>query len=266
MYFVTTASFSTASRLWRLHFTDISNPALGGTIDMLLDGTEGQKMFDNITVDRSGHVILQEDVGNNVRLGKVWRYDIANDTLTELGQHDPQRFLSGGSMFLTQDEESSGVIDAAGVLGPGWYLLDVQAHYATDAETVQGGQLLAMYAPSWENLSAAPVDLAVIGDTPYGATQIADFPNLIATINAAPGISTVVHVGDTKNGSSRCDDTYFQTIFAGFESFTLADDLQPRRQRVDGLPPRQQRRVRSAGAPRLHAPLFFPFPAARWAP
>ncbi|MEI9807470.1 MAG: hypothetical protein WDO16_06050 [Bacteroidota bacterium] len=28
------------SRLWRLNFTDISNPALGGTIDLLIDGTE----------------------------------------------------------------------------------------------------------------------------------------------------------------------------------------------------------------------------------
>ena len=219
LYFVTTASFGSASRLWRLRFTDIGNPALGGTIEMLLDGTEGQKMLDNLTVDRGGHVILQEDVGNQVRLGKVWRYDIANDTLLELGQHDPQCFLAGGAMFLTQDEESSGVIDMAGILGAGWYLLDVQAHYRTDAETVQGGQLLAMYAPSWANQSASPVDLAVIGDTPYGAVQIADFPNLIADINAAPGIAMVVHVGDTKSGSARCDDTYFQSILAGFETF-----------------------------------------------
>lgn len=44
-YFVTTASFSGKSRLWRLRFDDPANPAAGGTIDMLLDGTEGPKMM-----------------------------------------------------------------------------------------------------------------------------------------------------------------------------------------------------------------------------
>jgi secreted PhoX family phosphatase len=38
-YFVTTASFTGNSRLWRLRFNDRSNPAAGGTIDMLLDGS-----------------------------------------------------------------------------------------------------------------------------------------------------------------------------------------------------------------------------------
>jgi hypothetical protein len=216
-YFVTTNGFSNPSRLWRLHFTDINNPAAGGTIDMLLDGSEGQHMFDNITIDRGGHVYLQEDVGNNAHLGKVWRYDIVNDTLTQVAQHDPLRFLSGAPLYLTQDEESSGIIDASAILGPGWFLLDVQAHYATDAETVEGGQLLALYDPTWST-DLAKVDLAVIGDTPYGATQIADFPNLIADINAAPSVARVIHVGDTKSGSTRCDDSHFELVLAGFQS------------------------------------------------
>jgi hypothetical protein len=73
--------------------------------------------------------------------------------------------------------------------------------------------------PPWISTSAAPVDIAVIGDTPYGAAQVVDFPNLIAAINAAPGISEVVHVGDIKNGSTRCDTSYFQTIFDYFAMF-----------------------------------------------
>jgi hypothetical protein len=44
------------SRLWRLNFADITNPDLGGTIDMLLDGTEGQVMMDNIGFDNYGHL------------------------------------------------------------------------------------------------------------------------------------------------------------------------------------------------------------------
>lgn len=57
-YFVTTAGFTNKSRLWRLRFYDITNPALGGIVEMLLEGTEGQKMMDNIAVTRRGQVIL----------------------------------------------------------------------------------------------------------------------------------------------------------------------------------------------------------------
>ncbi len=148
-YFVTTASFTGKSRLWRLNFADPANPAAGGTIDMLLDGTEGQKMMDNITVDQRGRVLIQEDPGNQDYLAKIRRYDIASDTLTTMAQHDPERFLPGGEKpFFTQDEESSGIIDMSEILGSGWYLGDVQAHYAhPDPELVEGGQLFALHIP-----------------------------------------------------------------------------------------------------------------------
>ena len=55
--------------------------------------------------------------------------------------------MSGAPSFLTQDEESSGVIDVSNILGQGWYLFDVQAHYANGAELVEGGQLLAFHIP-----------------------------------------------------------------------------------------------------------------------
>ncbi len=147
-YFVTTASFTNKSRLWRLRFYDVTNPALGGTVEMLLEGTEGQKMMDNITVTRKGQVYIQEDPGNQPHLAKIWRYNIASDTLDLVAQHDPGRFTPGAPNFLTQDEESSGIIDASDVLGRGWFLLDVQAHYNIgDPELVEGGQLLAIHVP-----------------------------------------------------------------------------------------------------------------------
>lgn len=156
-YFVTTDRFDTVksgtgatvgrSRLYRLRFFDVQNPILGGTIDTLLDGTEAQQMMDNIAVSNRGQVLIQEDVGNNAHLGKVWRYSIANDTLNPVGTHDPARFLTGSPNFLTQDEESSGIIDVSEILGEGWFLLDVQAHYSLGGELVEGGQLLAMHYP-----------------------------------------------------------------------------------------------------------------------
>ncbi len=158
-YFVTTDRFDhlqagTAgntqignSRLWRLRFADVRNPALGGTVEMLLGGTEGPQMMDNLTIDRHGHILIQEDPGGVPHLAKIWQYTIATDSLKVIAQHDPARFLPGGAAFLTIDEESSGIIDARDVLGEGWFLLDVQAHYDIEGELVQGGQLLALWNP-----------------------------------------------------------------------------------------------------------------------
>jgi len=152
-YFVTTDRFNTAtsvgrSRLWRLTFDNFFQPQQGGTIEMLLDGTEGQQMMDNITIDRHGNLVICEDPGNQAYVASIWYYDTHTDVLTKIAQHDPARFAPGGANFLTQDEESSGVIDASDVLGDGWFLLDCQAHYATDPELVEGGQLLALYNPA----------------------------------------------------------------------------------------------------------------------
>lgn len=154
-YFVTTASFTTSSRLWRVRFNNAANPTAGGTIEMLVAGTEGHKMFDNIAVDNSGRfVYIVEDVGGNDRLGKVWRYTIATDALTEIAHANPLFFdplgqPSNAASFQTNDEEASGIIDASAILGPGWLLVDVQNHkVSTDAELVEGGQYLAIFDPA----------------------------------------------------------------------------------------------------------------------
>ncbi|WP_259724175.1 ExeM/NucH family extracellular endonuclease [Synechococcus sp. CS-1332] len=155
-YFVTTSRYDQTkdgvgsqvgrSRLYRLRFSDITNPEVGGTITALLDGTEAGNMFDNFTI-AGGKVILQEDVGNQQHLGKIWSYDIAADSLTELGAHDRQRFGDVGVAAVApynQDEESSGVIDVSSILGEGTFLLNVQAHYPIPGELAEGGQLLLM--------------------------------------------------------------------------------------------------------------------------
>lgn len=146
-YFVTTASITNKSRLWRLHFDNPANPAAGGTIDMLLDGTEGQKMMDNITVDRWGRVLIQEDPGAQDYIARIWGYTIATDTLTPLATHDPALFTPGSPGFITRDEESSGIIPLDGIKGKGWYLFDSQVHSASDPELVERGQLLALFWP-----------------------------------------------------------------------------------------------------------------------
>ncbi|MBS9383587.1 MAG: SdiA-regulated domain-containing protein [Dolichospermum sp. BR01] len=164
------------TRLWRLNFSDITNPDAGGTIDLLIDGdiVNGVKvnMFDNMTVDKYGHILLQEDVGGAAHNGKIWQYDIATDTLKLLAKHDPARFGDIGvaaTAPFNNDEESSGIIDAQDILGPGWFLLDTQAHYGISGELVEGGQLQALFNP----------------DT-YKAYQ-ADYINTPITVTFAPG-------------------------------------------------------------------------------
>ena len=149
-YFVTTASISTNSRLWNLKFDDLDDPLKGGTLTALLKGNEGHRMLDNLTIDALGRIIIQEDPGNDPRIGRVWMYGIESKAFVEVAYHNPLFFepLFGLPQFLTADEESSGVIDAADVLGAGWFLLDVQAHRvisSTNPDLVEDGQLLAMY-------------------------------------------------------------------------------------------------------------------------
>jgi hypothetical protein len=147
-YFNTTASFNGPSHLWRLEYNDINSPAAGGTIRMLLTGTEGYRMLDNMTVTADGKVVLVEDVGNNAYLGRELIYDPVTDTLTPLGAHDPARFVSGGANFITQDEEASGPIDVTSMFGNSErhaVLFDSQAHNALANPLVEGGQLQIMY-------------------------------------------------------------------------------------------------------------------------
>jgi hypothetical protein len=160
-YFVTTDSFGGNSRIWVLDFTDIENPELGGQAAMLFDGsvfasasggwlTSGLtdvRMMDNFCTTHNNQLLIQEDVGNNPRLGRLWMYDIDQDRIVEVGVPDATRYLMGGAQFMTQDEETSGIIDAWDIIGPGWFLLNMQGHFGISGELVESGQLMAVYIP-----------------------------------------------------------------------------------------------------------------------
>ncbi|HCA82513.1 MAG TPA: hypothetical protein DEP18_01910 [Flavobacteriales bacterium] len=161
-YFVTTNAFNSPSRMYRLRFADITQPELGGTITAVLDGTEGTQMMDNIGMDYYGNIVIQEDPGGQAYLAKTWNYYVDSDVLTELASHDATRFVTGGANFLTQDEESSGIIDVQGILGAGYYVGCTQAHYNIAGELVQGGQMYVLYNPFTYN---ANPEISVTGNT-----------------------------------------------------------------------------------------------------
>lgn len=157
-YFNTTASFTGTSRLWQMTFDDPSDVTKGGTLRIVtqspaFDATKanvdqaGPRMLDNLAVGAKGHVLAVEDVGGNDYLGGLWQIDPATGKTVRVAEHDANRFLPGSPGFLTRDEEASGVIPLKGILGEGWYLIDVQAHYGIAGELVEGGQLLAIKVP-----------------------------------------------------------------------------------------------------------------------
>ena len=155
LYFAITSSFTTQSKLYRLRFADPTNPVAGGKVDQLLTGletggtSERFHMLDNIAVDNRGHVMLEEDPGAQDYVARVWQYGIKDDSLTLVATFDPERFTPGKAGFITNDEESSGIIDAESLLGRGWYLLDAQVHKTNpDPELVEMGQYLALFVPS----------------------------------------------------------------------------------------------------------------------
>ncbi|MBK7875526.1 MAG: hypothetical protein IPJ77_07210 [Planctomycetes bacterium] len=104
-------------------------------------------MFDNLTIDRNGNLLIQEDPGNQDHLARIWQYTPSSDALKLIAEHSAVYFGAGSPSLLTRDEESSGIIDASSILGRGWFLLDSEAHYPNGTELVEGGQLLALFNP-----------------------------------------------------------------------------------------------------------------------
>jgi len=147
LIFATTGSGGVPSRLWSLTFDDLLDPAAGGTAKILISSADGPQKMDNITIDPYSNVLIQEDRGSSSSLARIWNYNLRTGDLTVLAQADPARFSSGPD-FLTTNEESSGIVDARNLLGNGWFLLTMQAHYSPgDVELEEGGQLLAMFSP-----------------------------------------------------------------------------------------------------------------------
>jgi hypothetical protein len=77
----------------------------------------------------------------------MWLYDIATDRITDIGISAANRFIAGNPGSITQDEETSGIIEAFDIIGPGWFLLNMQAHAGLGGELVEYGQLMAAFIP-----------------------------------------------------------------------------------------------------------------------
>ena len=166
--------------LWRLTFKDAQNPAAGAEIEMLLNGGESVYMSkpDNITVTEDGkYVLIQEDPGTNALLARIIAYRVSDSKLAVVAQFDANKFTVGGPEFMTEDEESSGIIDATKLLAKAgdtntYFFFNAQVHTRTGAmaarpdlasrsaakkeeintATVEGGQFYVMTISNWDTV------------------------------------------------------------------------------------------------------------------
>ena len=139
--------------LWRLRFADVDRPELGGTLTLLLDGTEGVALNkpDNISVDNGGNILIQEDPGGVPAVARIVAYRIADGRTGVVAEFDRSLFAAGAPGLITIDEESSGIIDVSSLWKrPNTFLFDAQVHAsAGDAALVEKGQLLTLSIQSW---------------------------------------------------------------------------------------------------------------------
>jgi hypothetical protein len=79
-------------------------------------------------------------------------------------------------------------------------------------------RITAQQTPDWGS-GVAPFAFALIGDMPYGAVRETPFTRLVAEINRDNDVDFVMHAGDIKAGSERCDDTLITHRFGLYQAF-----------------------------------------------
>lgn len=159
--------------LWRLRFNDLANPSEGGTLELLLDGSEVPYLSkpDNITVDGAGNVLIQEDPGNNAQVARIVAYRIEDGSIGTVAKFKDEFFAEGAKSFITKDEESSGIIDVTNLFSKGssdlnrYYMYVAQVHGAiakarpdieagdlTLPKANEGGQWYIMQISDWSSI------------------------------------------------------------------------------------------------------------------
>lgn len=154
---------STNGRVWKL-VLDKSDPTKVTSLSILIEGDDaGLKLLgevhqpDNLeTTEKS--LLIQEDPGSsqqfpfgstdpNATTARIWKYDLATGTLSVVAKVDQS--LDGGPTDVEPGSkgnlgswESSGIVDASSVFGPGAFLVDVQAGSLVIEQETVGGLIL----------------------------------------------------------------------------------------------------------------------------
>src|SRR5215207_4176010 len=151
----------------RLYQFDV-NPSdpTQASLKVVVDGDKGDDIYNPDNIDTSARsVVIQEDRESPFRGGpvppnppvadsghnRVMVYDIATGTLQSVARVDTTPPLRPGQW------ESSGVVNVFDILGPGWWLTDVQGHntpapqpgptLVPNSSSGEDGQLQAVFIP-----------------------------------------------------------------------------------------------------------------------
>jgi hypothetical protein len=165
---------STNGRIWQLVFSSETEAKLSILIDGDTSATAGSAstpveaqgaihQADNLETTVNS-LMVQEDpsTANTFPAGstdpratnaRVWRYSFATGTKSVVATVDQTAASSSANLNPAKPGaigswESSGIVDASSLWGPGWFLLDVQAHTLW-IETADGPDVVAPAGPDW---------------------------------------------------------------------------------------------------------------------
>ncbi len=86
---------------------------------------------------------------------------------------------------------------------------------------------LAACAQATEEPIGNRLSFALIGDVPYGLSEEPQFDRVVGEINSSRRVQFVLHSGDVKQGSERCDDAVLLRRFQQFQKFSRAFIVTP---------------------------------------
>jgi len=156
--------------LWKLTFKDVKKPLLGAELEILLNGSEGIYLNkpDNLGIDPAGYLLIQEDPGGNEHIARIVAYRIFDGKTAVVATFDENFVKTGGSRFITIDEETSGIVDVSALLRSkgdlaSYFFLNAQIHAPAsksrpdltvdaatlDAAVLEGGQYYLLKINDW---------------------------------------------------------------------------------------------------------------------
>jgi len=145
----------THGRVYKLE-VDPDRPT-SASLSVVLDAADGDDIFspDNLGISHEALVIQEDRNWKKSGYNRVLVYDLSDGSLAPVARTDPSQDIIDAEGVGAW--ESSGVVDASEFFGPGWWLLDVQAHdqlmrvpgpdLEINSARDDGGQLLKVFIP-----------------------------------------------------------------------------------------------------------------------